>query len=79
MLIGFPRSNTTLLDTILRISEIDVVEEKPLINSVEQVLKSKFKYSLDELHKLNKKDLEILRNHYLEILRIIVIIKTQKY
>ena len=69
-LIGFPRSGTTLLDTILRSHpEIDVVEEKPLINSVEQVIKSKFKYSLDELHKLNKKDLEILRNHYLEILK----------
>ena len=55
-LIGFPRSGTTLLDTILRSHpEIDVVEEKPLINSVEQVIKSKFKYSLDELHKLNKK------------------------
>ena len=58
-----------MLDTILRSHpEIDVVEEKPLINSVEQVIKSKFKYSLDELHKLNEKDLEILRNHYLEIL-----------
>ncbi len=69
-LIGFPRSGTTLLDTILRSHpEIDVVEEKPLINSVEQVIKSKFKYSLDELHKLNKKDLEILRNHYLKILK----------
>ena len=59
-----------MLDTILRSHpEIDVVEEKPLINSVEKVIKSKFKYSLDELHKLNKKDLEILRNHYLEILK----------
>ena len=69
-LIGFPRSGTTLLDTILRSHpEIDVIEEKPLINSVEQVIKSKFKYSLDELHKLKSKDLEILRNHYLEILK----------
>ena len=64
-LIGFPRSGTTLLDTILRSHpEIDVVEEKPLINSVEQVIKSKFKYSLDELYKLNENDLEFLRNHY---------------
>ena len=69
-LIGFPRSGTTLLDTILRShSEIDVLEEKPLINSVEQVIKSKFKYSLDELHKLNSGDLEVLRNHYLEIMK----------
>ena len=69
-LIGFPRSGTTLLDTILRShSEIDVVEEKPLINSIERIIKSKFKYSLDELNKLNSKDIEVLRNHYLEILR----------
>ncbi len=69
-LIGFPRSGTTLLDTILRSHpEIDVVEEKPLINSVEQVIKSKFKYSLDELNKLNAKDLVVLRNHYFEILK----------
>lgn len=69
-LIGFPRSGTTLLDTILRSHpEIDVVEEKPLLNSVEQVIKSKFKYKLDELHKINEKDLDILRNHYLEILK----------
>ena len=69
-LIGFPRSGTTLLDTILRSHpEVDVIEEKPLINSVEQVIKSKFKYSLDELHKLNSKELVFLRNHYLEILK----------
>ena len=69
-LIGFPRAGTTLLDTILRSHpEIDVIEEKPLINSVEQIIKSKFKYSLDELHKLNTEDLEVLRNHYLEILK----------
>ncbi len=69
-LIGFPRSGTTLLDTILRSHpEIDVIEEKPLINSVEQVIKSKFKYSLDELHKLSVDDLDFLRNHYLEMLQ----------
>ena len=63
-LIGFPRSGTTLLDTILRSHpEIDVIEEKQLINSVEQIIKSKFKYSLDELNKLNPKDLDFLRNH----------------
>ena len=68
-LIGFPRSGTTLLDTILRSHpEIDVLEEKPLINSVEQIIKSKFKCSLDKLHNLTSKDLDYLRNHYLEIL-----------
>ena len=69
-LIGFPRSGTTLLDTILRSHpDIDVLEEKPLINSVEQIIKSKFNYSLDELSKLNEDELDFLRNHYLEILQ----------
>ena len=69
-LIGFPRSGTTLLDTILRSHpEIDVLEEKPIINSVEQIIKSKFKCPLDELHQLDTNDLDFLRNHYLEILQ----------
>ena len=69
-LIGFPRSGTTLLDTILRSHpEIDVLEEKPIINSVEQIIKSKFKCSLDELHKLKAKDLDFLSNYYFEILK----------
>ena len=69
-LIGFPRSGTTLLDTILRSHpEIDVLEEKPIINSVEQIIKTKFKYSLDELHKLSTNDLDFLRNKYLENLK----------
>jgi len=69
-LIGFPRSGTTLLDTILRSHpEIDVVEEKPLLNSVELLIKSKFKYSLDELHKLNSDDIDFLQKHYLKILK----------
>ncbi len=69
-LIGFPRSGTTLLDTILRSHpEIDVLEEKPLINSVEQIIKTKYNYSLDELDKLNEKEIEFLRKHYLQILK----------
>ena len=69
-LIGFPRSGTTLLDTILRSHpEIDVLEEKPIINSVEQIIQSKYKCSLDELDKLNKDELDFLRKHYLETLK----------
>jgi len=69
-LIGFPRSGTTLLDTILRSHpEIDVLEEKPIINSVEQIIKTKFKYSLDELYKLSSNDIHFLRNKYLEVLK----------
>ena len=69
-LIGFPRSGTTLLDTILRSHpEIDVLEEKPIINSVEKIIQSKYKYSLDELDRLNKEELDFLREHYLETLK----------
>ncbi len=69
-LIGFPRSGTTLLDTILRSHpEIDVLEEKPIINSVEQTIKSKFNCSLDELHKLDTNDLDFLSNYYFDILK----------
>jgi len=46
-----------------------VLEEKPLINSVEQIIKSKFNCSLDKLHKLSSNQLDFLRNHYLKILR----------
>jgi len=39
-LVGFPRSGTTLLDTILRShSRIDVVEEQPLVSSAEAFIK----------------------------------------
>ncbi|MCK0103369.1 tetratricopeptide repeat-containing sulfotransferase family protein [Pseudohalocynthiibacter sp. F2068] len=38
-LVGFPRSGTTLLDTILRThSKIDVVEEQPMVNKVKNHL-----------------------------------------
>ena len=40
-LIGFPRSGTTLLDTILRShKDIEVIEEKPLISTIEDLLGS---------------------------------------
>ena len=70
-LIGFPRSGTTLLDTILRSHpEIDVLEEKPIIKSVEKIIQSKYKYSLGELDRLNKEELDFLREHYLKTLKI---------
>ena len=69
-LIGFPRSGTTLLDTILRSHpEIDVLEEKPIIQSVEVIIKSKFKYSLNEIYRLNEDEIKTLREHYLKNLR----------
>ena len=66
-LIGFPRSGTTLLDTILRSHpDIEVIEEKPIINSLEKIIKTQFKYKLDEIYKLNEKEVKKLRQIYLE-------------
>ena len=69
-LLGFPRSGTTLLDTILRSHpEIDVLEEKPIIQSIESIITSKYNYSLSELYKLSEDQLRILREHYLKNLK----------
>ena len=49
-------------DTILRSHpEIGVIEEKPLINSVEQIINQNSNI-LDELHKLNTEDLGFLKS-----------------
>ena len=65
-LIGFPRSGTTLLDTILRSHyQIDVLEEKPLINSLERIIKTKFKLELSKINDLKKEDLDFLRKLYI--------------
>ena len=65
-LIGFPRSGTTLLDSILRSHyQIDVLEEKPLIYSLEQTIKTKFKLTLSDINNLKKEDLDYLRKLYI--------------
>ena len=65
-LLGFPRSGTTLLDTVLRSHpEIDVVEEKPIINSLENIIKNQFKIGLDEIYNLNEEQVNKLRKFYL--------------
>ena len=66
-LIGFPRSGTTLLDTILRSHpDIDVIEEKPIINSLERIIKTQLKCKLSEIYKLTEPEVERLRKYYLE-------------
>ena len=66
-LIGFPRSGTTLLDTILRSHpEIDVIEEKPIFNSLERIIKTQLKCKLSEIYKLTEPEVENLREYYLE-------------
>ena len=65
-LIGFPRSGTTLLDTILRSHpDIDVIEEKPIINSLERIIKTELKCKLSEIYKLTEPEVERLRKYYL--------------
>ena len=69
-LIGFPRSGTTLLDTILRSHrDIEVIEEKPLITNIEKLVKEKFNTKLDNLFNISEENIIILRQKYFELLR----------
>jgi tetratricopeptide (TPR) repeat protein len=66
-LIGFPRSGTTLLDTILRThSSIEVLEEKPLvdklINEIELIIDGDF----SKLEKIEEHTIKELRLLYFE-------------
>jgi hypothetical protein len=67
-LIGFPRSGTTLLDSILRgHSKIDVVEEKPMVEAAKRTLSSPHDVSFIE--SLSPSEAQTLRNAYLIELR----------
>lgn len=66
-LIGFPRSGTTLLDTILRShSKVDVVEEQPMV----QLMKKSFDFgassSIASIETMSTQMTEKLSNIYLE-------------
>ena len=65
-LIGFPRSGTTLLDTILRgHPNIEVIEEKPLVeNLIIEFEEIAGKYPLN-LNKINEKDIKLLKKSYI--------------
>ncbi len=68
-LIGFPRSGTTLLDTILRSHEsIEVIEEKPLFQVIERIVREDFDTRLDNIYSLSENNINILRNKYFELL-----------
>jgi len=69
-LIGFPRSGTTLLDTVLRShQEIDVLEEKPvttkMLNEIQKIIKEDF----NNLEKITDNEIEILQKNYLDNLK----------
>lgn len=62
-LIGFPRSGTTLLDTILRSHpDIKVFEEKPLVHAMQNEVGHVL--SFQDLHELSNTKIERLRDVY---------------
>jgi len=66
-LVGFPRSGTTLLDTILRSHPlIEVVEEKPIINQLVDSLNKLSNKGLKNLEKINEIQVEKLRKIYFD-------------
>ena len=68
-LIGFPRSGTTLLDTILRSHpEIEVIEEKPIIQNIEKLVKEKFDTELNDIYSLSEENIITLRKKYIKLL-----------
>ncbi len=66
-LIGFPRSGTTLLDTILRSHpSIEVLEEIPIINRFIDHLYINKSFSLEDLEKANPDLITEMRNYYFD-------------
>ena len=66
-LIGFPRSGTTLLDTILRTNKkIEVIEEKPVLRNFLRNLDIKTKNDLNHLDNLDKKFIQNMQKVYFE-------------
>ncbi len=66
-LIGFPRSGTTLLDTILRTHKsIKVLEEKPLVDKIIFEMEKSLNGNFSNLEKLNSKKIIKLQKIYFE-------------
>ena len=64
-LIGFPRSGTTLLDTILRSHlEIDVLEEKDPLQATEMTAVNKLNRQISDFHLFSQEELSELRKVY---------------
>jgi hypothetical protein len=70
-MIGFPRSGTTLLDTILRSHpSIEVIEEKPMVEKLIYNLNKITKNKLKNLEKINKKQIQNLNKIYYNSLEV---------
>ena len=64
-LIGFPRSGTTLLDTILRTHNlIEVIEEKPIIDKLLKEMKKSTGSSFSNLEKIDELGIKKLKDLY---------------
>ena len=67
-LIGFPRSGTTLLDTILRSHpSIDVLEEKPIVEKWLSNINDNFNDNLDYLNLIEQKNMKKIQNLYFDL------------
>mgnify|MGYP001308782973 CR=1 FL=1 len=66
-LIGFPRSGTTLLDTVLRTNIfVDVIEEKPILKNFLIKLEKKTKNDFNNLNTLNEEFIDQMQNFYFQ-------------
>ena len=64
-LIGFPRSGTTLIDTILRTHKsIEVIEEKFLVEDLINKLRNYIDNNFSNLKFINKDKIKLLRDFY---------------
>ena len=64
---GFPRSGTTLLDTILRShSKIKVLEEKPILLNLRHNFFKNKNNNLTDLLKITESEKNYIRQNYLE-------------
>ena len=70
-LVGFPRSGTTLLDSILRShSKIRVLEEKPFISTIRDNFFISNNNLINSLEKLNSKEILSIQSEYLDLLHL---------
>ena len=75
-LIGFPRSGTTLLDTILRThNSIEVIEEKLLVDNLIDQLKDYIDNNLLNLNSIEKNTIQKLRDLYFKKREALVVSK----
>jgi len=64
-LIGFPRSGTTLLDSIFRTHKnVEVIEEKPIVKNFLIQLEKKTKNKLNNIKNLSNDEIKEMRNFY---------------